>query len=179
MTCIAAIVEGGDVWMGADSAGVAGLDLCIRRDPKIYRVKNILFGFTSSFRMGQLLGHRFNPPEHQAEWTIERYLHTVFIDAVRQTLKDGGFARTTNGEEQAGSFLVGYKGRLFNVCCDYQIAENVLPFNAVGCGALVALGALYVSAGKPPEKRLIEALYAAEAFSAGVRGPFIVEHLPA
>ncbi len=54
MTCIAAVAHEGNVWMGADSAGVSGLALAVRRDPKIYRVGDFLFGFTSSFRMGQL-----------------------------------------------------------------------------------------------------------------------------
>ena len=88
MTCIAAVAEGGNVWMGADSAGVAGLSLSVRRDPKIYRVGEFLFGFTSSFRMGQLLGYKFSPPLHHSEWDADRYMTTVFIDALRDTVRE-------------------------------------------------------------------------------------------
>lgn len=178
MTCIAAVAEAGVVWMAADSAGVAGLALTVRRDPKIYRVADFLFGFTSSFRMGQLLGYKFSPPQHHAEWDIERYMTTVFVDALRQTLKDGGFARNDSGVEQAGEFLVGYRGRIFRVCSDYQVGENVDPFDAVGCGADLALGALHATREKSPAERVLMALEAAEAFSAGVRRPFRVEHSP-
>jgi hypothetical protein len=177
VTCIVAIAEGGNVWMGADSAGVAGLALSVRRDPKIYRVGDFLFGFTSSFRMGQLLGYKFTPPQHHSEWDIERYMITVFIDALRDTLKAGGYASTDNGAEVAGEFLVGYRGRIFRVCSDYQVGENVEQFDSVGCGAETALGALYATKGGKPIDRLACALEAAEAFSAGVRRPFLVEFL--
>ena len=175
MTCIAAVAHEGNVWIGADSAGVAGLSLMIRRDPKIYRVGDFLFGFTSSFRMGQLLGYKFTPPQHHGEWDVERYMTTAFIDALRDTLKSGGYARTNNGAEEAGTFLVGYRGRIFRVESDYQVGESVEPFDAVGCGAEIALGALHATRDKPPADRVGAALEAAEAFSAGVRRPFLVE----
>lgn len=179
MTCIAAVVHEGDVWMGADSAGVGGLSLAVRRDPKIYRVGDFLFGFTSSFRMGQLLGYKFSPPAHHNDVNVERYMATAFIDALRDTLKDGGYARTENGTETAGEFLVGYRGRIFRVCSDYQVGENLAPFDAVGCGAELALGALHATREKSPCDRVTLALEAAEAFSAGVRRPFLVQTLTA
>jgi ATP-dependent protease HslVU (ClpYQ) peptidase subunit len=176
MTCIVAVAEDGIVWMGADSAGVSGLSLAVRRDPKIYRVGEFLFGFTSSFRMGQLLGYKFTPPLHHAEWSVERYMTTVFIDALRDTLKAGGYARTNNGAEEAGEFLVCYSGRIFRVCSDYQVGENMEPFDSVGCGSDLALGALHATRGEmTPEDRVEAALEAAEAFSAGVRRPFHIE----
>lgn len=175
MTCIAAVTHNGTVWMGADSAGVAGLSLSVRRDPKIYRVGEFLFGFTSSFRMGQLLGYKFTPPQHHSEWDAGRYMATVFIDALRETLKAGGYARTDNGEEHGGTFLAGYRGRIFRVDSDFQVGENLHPFDAVGCGADLALGALHATSSVAPKERILLALEAAEAFSAGVRRPFIVE----
>lgn len=179
MTCIAAISHNGTVFMGADSAGIAGLSLTIRKDPKIYKVGNFIFGFTDSFRMGQLLGYKFDPPKHYDDKTIEQYMHTDFIESLRVTLRDGGFSRSNNGEESAGTFLVGYKGRLFKVESDYQIGENVEPFDAVGCGAELAIGALFATKEMKPEQRLNIALEAAEAFSAGVRRPFWVDVLTA
>ena len=175
MTCIAAIAHEGRVYMAADSAGVAGLDLVVRKDPKIYRVGEFMFGFTSSFRMGQLLGYKFSPPQHHSEWATETYMATAFVDALRETLKAGGYARTNNGEEAAGDFLVGYRGRLFRICCDYQVAENMESFDAVGCGAHLAIGAMHATADQKPLARLNKALEAAEAFSAGVRRPFRFE----
>jgi ATP-dependent protease HslVU (ClpYQ) peptidase subunit len=175
MTCIVAIKDGDSVFMGADSAGVSGYFIQSRTDPKIYKVGEFMFGFTSSFRMGQLLGHAFNEPEHDDGVTVEKFMATTFIDAVRTCLKNGGYAKKDNEVEIGGNFLVAYKGRLFNVDSDYQVGESRLGFDAVGCGAEIALGSLFSTAKKHPKKRIQIALEAAEQFSCGVRGPFILE----
>lgn len=176
MTCIVAVAQGGNVWMGADSAGVVGLSLRMRNDPKIYRVGKFLFGFTSSFRMGQLLGYKFNPPE-QVSMSDEKYMATVFVDELRETLKAGGFVKTDNGVESGGTFLVGYHGHIFKIYDDFQVAEAVEPYDACGCGEDIALGALFASRGLPPGERVHLALEAAQTFSAGVRAPFICRSL--
>jgi hypothetical protein len=175
MTCIVAVVKDGVVWMGADSAGVSGYAITARRDPKIYKVGEMMFGFTSSFRMGQLLGYKFTPPEHPEDMPIERYMCTLFVDALRTTLKEGGYASINDGVETAGNFLVGYRGHIFNVNDDYQVGENIVQFDAVGCGADIAVGSLYSTDKLSPAKRLTVALEAAEMFSAGVRGPFLID----
>jgi hypothetical protein len=177
MTCIAALADGVNVWMGADSASVSGLALTLRRDPKIYRVGEMLIGFTSSFRMGQLLGYKFRPPVQDTEIGIEQYMTTRFVDALRETLKEGGYARNEGGAESAGTFLVGYRGRVFRVDSDYQVGENTVPYDAVGCGAELALGALYATPNLDSRHRIEIALEAAEAFSAGVRRPWVIESL--
>lgn len=177
MTCIVAIAHEGIVYMGADSAGVAGMQLSVRRDPKIYQVGDFLFGFTTSYRMGQLLGYSFTPPTRKPEESTERYMTTTFVDALRLTLKLGGYAKTENGVEQSGEFLVGYRGRVFRICADYQVGENHAAFDAVGCGSDIALGAMYACDDKPPTERIRRALLAAESFSAGVRAPFMIAKL--
>lgn len=177
MTCIVALVQDGKIYMGADSAGVAGYSLMVRRDPKIYRVDNkMLIGFTSSFRMGQLLGYALVLPEHHSDVHIERYMATSFIDAVRTCLKTGGYAKRENEVESGGTFLVGYRSELFLIDSDFQIGKSAHPYGAVGCGADLALGALHatVMGALGPQERLQAALTAAEEFSAGVRRPFMI-----
>lgn len=87
MTCIVALKDEGRVVMGADSAGVGGYSRSNRMDPKIYRVGSMLIGFTTSFRMGQLLGYSLTLPHHHADVPIEKYMATSFITAVRDCLK--------------------------------------------------------------------------------------------
>jgi len=54
MTCIAGFVNKNEVWIGGDSAGVAGYNLRIRKDTKVFKVNGrFLIGYTNSFRMGQ------------------------------------------------------------------------------------------------------------------------------
>ncbi len=182
MTCIVALkTNDGRVLMGADSAGVAGLSMWNRVDPKIYRVGSMLIGFTSSFRMGQLLGYSLSVPEHHSDVPVERFMATTFIDAVRGCLKSGGYARKDNETESGGTFLVAYRGRVFEIDSDYQVGERAEPYNSVGCGIDLALGSLCTSDGliEDPRTRIIKALEVAAQYSAGVRAPFIVQELPA
>ncbi len=177
MTCIAGLVHEGQVYIGGDSAGVGRLFLTVRADQKVFRNGPFLMGFTTSFRMGQLLRYSFNPPAHHPDTDTYKYMVTEFIDAVRKCLKSGGYARKDKEEELGGTFLVGYKGRLFNIEDDYQVGEAAIGFDAVGCGQDIALGSLYSTVGLEPEARIKKALEAAERFSAGVRSPFVVDRL--
>ncbi|HEV2125915.1 MAG TPA: hypothetical protein VGW38_24420, partial [Chloroflexota bacterium] len=144
MTCVVGLVHRGTVYIGADSAGVAGWDLTVRADQKVFHNGPFLFGFTTSFRMGQLLRYSLVPPQHDPTVEVERYLATAFMDAVRACLKDGGFASKQNEQESGGNFLIGYQGQLFEIGSDYQVGRPVDEFAAVGCGAQIALGAMAV-----------------------------------
>jgi len=179
MTCIAGIVDGNNVWMGGDSAGVAGYDLSRRKDTKVFRINNrFLIGYTSSFRMGQLLRFNFDPPEQKKKISDYEYLCTDFIEAVRKRLKKGGYTKIKENKEEGGSFLVGYSGRLYEVEDDFQVAERIDSFNSVGCGYAYALSSLYMTKDeKEPKKRILQALEVAEYFSIAVSRPFVVEKL--
>ena len=153
---------------------MAGYSLTVRRDAKVFTNGPYLFGFTSSFRMGQLLRYAFDPPHPPAGADLEGFMATAWIDALRDALKVGGFARSDGGEERGGNFLVGVNGRLFEIEGDYQVGEPVDGYAACGCGAEVALGALHATSRfeMAADDRAMTALRAAERHSAGVRGPF-------
>ena len=55
MTCIVGMLNKGKVIIGADSAGVSGLDVQIRKDPKVFITGEFVIGCTTSFRMIELL----------------------------------------------------------------------------------------------------------------------------
>lgn len=178
MTCIIGLLDKGKVYMGGDSAGVnSSLSLSVRADQKVFIKDKFIMGFTTSFRMGQLLRYNLELSSQPEGLDVFEYMVTSFVEAVRKCLKDGGFAEKKDEKEKAGTFLVGYQERLFCVDEDYQIAEQLLPFNAVGCGKDLALGALFANGHLKPEERILQALQAAEQFSAGVRRPFIIKTL--
>jgi hypothetical protein len=182
MTCIVGVVDHGSIYLGGDSAGVDGrYGLVVRADRKIFHNGDFVMGFTSSFRMGQLLAFNFNPPKPRVGVDVMAYMVTDFIDAARARMKEGGFSRIKDStSEEGGEFLVGYRGRLFHIAGDFQVGESVHGFDACGCGDLIALGSLRATRdSSDPQKRLREALEAAEMFSAGVRGPFFFEQLMA
>lgn len=175
MTCIVGLVDKGDVYIGGDSAGVAGLSLSIRADEKVFGNGPFIMGFTSSFRMGQLLRYKLAPPAQTVHQNDMEYMVTSFIDACRTCFSQNGF-----GDKDAtvgGTFLVGYHGKLYTVEGDFQVGIPSAPFDAVGCGADLALGAMYATEGLPPEDRINIALQAASTFSAGVAPPFVILRL--
>lgn len=173
MTCIVGLCHGGKVYLGGDSAATGGTSQTIRTAPKVFKNGEFLMGFTSSFRMGQLLEHAFNPPRCHPDTPVMQYMVTEFVDGVRDCLKRGGYAETSNGVDTGGVFLVGHRGRLFQIESDFQVGESAEGFDAVGCGQDLALGSLFSSTGAP-EARVTLALEAAQRFSAGVQGPFHV-----
>ena len=175
MTCIVGLVHEEKVYIGGDSAGVAGYSITVRSDQKVFTNGDFLMGFTSSFRMGQLLRYSFSPPKRHPDTDVMKYMVTEFITSLRQCFKDGGYARRESDEESGGCFLVGYQGRLFGIESDYQVGEAIGDYMAVGCGYDIALGAMYANREAEPERRVTTALQAAAEHSAGVCGPFIVQ----
>lgn len=178
MTCIVGLVDKGVVYIGGDSAGVDGsrMTMAVRHDRKVFRNGDFVMGFTSSFRMGQLLAFSMSLPKPREGDDLLGFMVRDFIGAARQTMKDGGFSKNNSGTEIGGEFLVGFRGRLFQVFDDFQVAESSLPYAACGCGDLIAMGSLFSTPKiTDPQKRLKEALTAAETFSAAVRGPFYFE----
>lgn len=178
MTAIAGVVHKGRVYIGGDSAGVGGWDLQIRADAKVFTNGPMVMGFTTSFRMGQVLRYAFTPPPFPEHGDVDHYMVLDFINAVRKALKDAGFATTENGAEQGGTFLVGFKGRLYRIEADYQVGIPADDYTAVGAGDNQALGVLYATEDMEPKKRIKLALSAAEHFSAAVRGPFHIVREP-
>lgn len=172
MTAIVGIAHDRSVYIGGDSGCSNGWHDSVRSDTKVFQNGPYLFGFTTSFRMGQLLHHALTPPEPTGD--LDRFMSTTFIDAIRECLKLGGWAEKTNEREKGGQFLVGVAGRLFDIDSDYQVGEEAAGHAAIGSGYLVALGSLYATGETrmSPRRRVQTALEAAERYTAGVRAPF-------
>lgn len=170
MTCIIGILDQGKVYIGGDSAGVSNLSVTVRADEKVFTNGEFIMGFTSSFRMGQLLRYKFDPPKKSRSQTDMQYMTTSFIDAVRKCFKENGFGNESVG----GNFLVAYNNKLYNIDTDYQVGIPLNNYDAIGCGSEIALGSLYATAGMNPQERITKALDAATEFNAGVRPPFLI-----
>jgi hypothetical protein len=178
LTAIAGLIDGANVWMGGDSAGVSGYSLTVRKDPKVFTIDEFIIGYTSSFRMGQLLRFYLKPDSPKENQNKYEYMVCSFIPKVRQVLRDNGYLKMENNKEIAGTFLVGWRGCLYIIHNDLQVGEAALPYVTCGCGQDVALGSLHATeSSKPtlsPKDRIHTALQAAEQFSAGVRSPFTI-----
>ena len=172
-TCIIAIKDGNKIIIAGDSAGVNNnWDIVTRKDPKVFSNGEFVIGYTSSFRMGQLLRFAFVPPkikEHQDEY---EYMCTSFIDAVRETFKNKGYSKIDNNVESGGFFIAGFRGCIYHIEGDFQVGEPSYNYFATGCGANYALGSLYSTVEMDIDTRIKKALDAAAEFSAGVRAPY-------
>jgi len=175
MTCIVGYIDRQKrtIYMGGDSAGVAGLQLRIRKDPKVFIRKPFIIGYTSSFRMGQLLmaDERFNIRRQKDQESDYEYMVSAFIPAIQKLFKDGGYLSVEKDVLSGGTFLVGYKDNLYEIEEDFQVAQYNEEYASCGCGANYALGSLYSSSGGIVE-RINQALQCAAYYSAGVRRPF-------
>ena len=176
MTCIVGIEHKGKVYIAGDSAGVSGYSISVRDDRKVHVIDDFAFGFTSSFRMGQLLAYDFTPPKHPKKKSDMHYLVSDFVKALRVLYKKGGFLSKEHEQETGGTFLLGYHGKLYTVDSDFQVARTVDGYDACGCGCDLALGALYTLTRQlptlKPEGVLKSALEASAYHSAGVVAPF-------
>lgn len=179
MTVIVGVEKDGEVWIGGDSAGVSNWTVMPRADSKVFRVGEFLYGIAGSFRGGNVLRYGFTPPARlEGEDTLV-YLNTRFVDGLRAALAAAGAKGTENGVDMTDSlsFLLGYRGRLYEIGADFQVGFNGGGYAATGSGWAVALGALHATSGLAPEDRVLAALRAAEAHNIGVRGPFTIERL--
>jgi len=181
MTCIVGYIDRANdtVHLGGDSAGVAGLSITIRKDPKVFKNGPFIMGFTTSFRMGQLLmSSKFKPPKQKKSQNDYEFMVTDFIDEVRRCFKDGGYIQKfDDGDEKGGTFLVGYKGELYEIDSDFQVGIPADEYSSVGCGEDLAKGAMFTLSqleidGITPEEILGTALNAASHFSGGVEPPY-------
>lgn len=184
MTCIVGIEHEGDVYIGGDSASVETQSLTIDTSPssKVFVTSDnrMVMGFCGSWRVSQLMQHSLVLPPQPKSKDDFGYLVTTFMDAVRNTqTKSGAILKDRETESSAAVFLLGYKSKLYLIESDFQVGVPSGGVGATGCGADLALGALYATRHvKDPQRRILTALEAAATYNAGVRAPFNIVKLP-
>ncbi len=188
MTAIIAVTDGSKVVMGADSAGTRGWDLRTRsaQDTKLIRrsggYADMLIGASGSARWVSLLRDQFVvPPLEERPLTgqgIPRSYIASVVEAMYRLAKS--YDLLDNEKEIHGSMLLACRGVIWHIDSGFALIQHEQPYAAIGCGDQIALGALYVMSQNSDYtfKRMVqEALEAAERFSAGVRGPFVIEEV--
>ena len=176
MSCVVGYRTKDYVIIGADSCAISGYVNRSRKDLKIFQNGPCLIGCVGSFRMMNLLHYSLAIPERK-KMDVDRWMNTVFIDVVRECLKDGGYAKKENNVECGGQFMAAVWNRLFIVESDFQIAEYRKPYAAMGSGEEFAMGALYAmeKANEHPYDQVGVALAAAAQFTQSVGRPFHIK----
>lgn len=182
MTCIVGLEHEGYVYIGGDSASVDGSYQIFESGiEKVFKNGPMLMGYTTSWRMGQLLRYAVTPPDHDPRHDDMRYLVVDFVDTIRASFKQKGWLTKESDADVGGDFLLGYKDKLYRVSSDFQVNPNRCGYGACGCGERYALGVLHDIKNNAkkvvPEDAVRRALEAAAYHSAGVVGPFLIMRL--
>jgi ATP-dependent protease HslVU (ClpYQ) peptidase subunit len=185
VTCVVALVDRGKIYMGADSAGsTASGHIRTRIDKKVFMVGDLMFGICGSFRLRDILQYHTAFAKYNAKlYTPLEYVNHEIVSKVRDTFKSNGFTRIENNEEEFdGSFIVGFKKKIFEVECDFQAAEVAEPYLAIGSGGDRAHASFSTTShikGITPIERVQLALQVAADGNAFVRPPFYISTLDA
>lgn len=192
MTCIVAAADGKEVVLGGDTLGShsRGSDGIPRADAKVFRSGPYVIGFTTSYRMGQILRYLTtfpDPPEDHASDALERFFVAEFVPAIKQSFQEHGFDLKASfpstgkedfqiqGVQVGGLFIVGVNGHVFEIREDFQVSRPAAPYSAIGTGAPVAHGALHALATAKDislQDRVKIALSASQTYCTVVRAPF-------
>lgn len=177
MTCIVAMVQDGKIFMGGDAGAFdssIGMIQAVNR-PKVFAKSGVygkfILGYTSSFRMGQILEQYFHIPKPEKS---SEYGHLIkdIIPHIKEILQEHNYTEVENNLERGGFFLFGYKKHLYQVNDDFSVLEFTDGYTAIGAGRQYALGAMHASEHLEPLDRIRLALNAAAHFSAAVCEPF-------
>jgi len=181
MTCTVAYIDGSVVIVASDSAAVCNTSYVLRRNsPKIWKSRNIVFGYSGDFAVCQWIRYGFKWPEFNDFKTIERYLVRC-LHLLDESIKKRHPDMQT-GQRDDWQLLLGIpgsmsgtgEGRIFVLYPGGDLEEPSENYTAIGSGAAVALGALCalkLSNEKPWDKMQI-ALEAAESNDIGVKRPW-------
>lgn len=173
MTAIVGIAcQDGNVILGADSLASDSDSRFVVKTPKLWRLvlrergkrRDLVIGYTTSFRMGDLLRVHMGNVSVRQGLDAEEFLIAEFVPALRGVLSAGGFLKRDSDREEGGELLVGIDGRLFAIQSDFSVIEPAGGEIAVGSGQQFALGALHATTGQPDARKRIRAALAAAAY---------------
>lgn len=157
MTCIAGIITNTKIaYMGADSAAGDSQLSVLMADPKVQAFGNVLVGYAGSISAGRLM---FAEIENRQDALVAQFVEK----------------RSTAKEFKDVAFMVIEAGQIYEIeqgSCIRYLAK----YAAIGSGAQVALGALYVDHASI--NSVAQAIDAAATFSPNVRQPAVVISCP-
>ncbi len=179
MTCIVGLVDGKNVLIGGDAAATSNSTITLRSDPKVFRVGEYIMGYTSSFRMGDILELRCPAPSPLPKGkSLREHLIRNWVDQhLRRVYKILGYIKVESGSDYGGTFLIGTRDQLCEINDNFQVGTPMNGYVVVGSGTSYALGALHAMSSIKKltgKEKVRKALQAAAAHNAYVRAPFTI-----
>ncbi|GCJ80999.1 hypothetical protein [Escherichia phage BF17] len=172
MTCIIAHTNGVSSFIAGDKLGSNGFTKTVQTEPKVFekefiklhddgltRTKEVMaLGYTTSFRMGQLLNYNLNLPEQDASQTFSQYLVLKVIPIIRQMFKEEWGARDASQDVGGGQFIILHNHTIYEVQEDFSVLQPKTRITAVGSGTYHAIAAMqaYIEVENESKKPLHE-----------------------
>lgn len=177
MTCIIALKENNNIFIGADSLGTSDSFIYNRADSKIIRNGEFLIGVAGSIRTRQILQY-MNFPKCN-DWDIEKYMCTNFIDSIRNSIYNVGNMQERDGIQftDDSDIIVIFRDRIFKIEVDFQVAWNQEPYMIIGSGTQVATGAMEIllDMNLSSKDKIFKAITTASKYINSVGGNIIIE----
>lgn len=173
MTCIVGINTGEKIIIAGDGRGSNGFMHCQDKKPKVFKKGDFIFGVGGSYRVGQVLTNKFNPPKRFVGQTTDDYIYNTIVDYLitlfdvnNCLVSEDGIKNLTAGSE----FLFGYEKELYHFYSSFQLNINTKNYDATGSGRYHAIASLYSTEGLKisPEDRLRKAIECANEFVVSV-----------
>lgn len=168
MTCIVGIAHEGKVYIGGERGHSDNDIISSSLGPKVFNKSFYLIGYAGNIGVGQLVAHSFDAPTIRVNTDVYKYVHQLFMPALRDHLKD----YLSEKEDNQTSFILGIKGKVFEIdTSDFQCVEY--PELAIGSGAGYAYGSLHTTYNYDisTEDRITIAIDAAITYSPTCQGP--------
>ena len=180
MTCVAAVVHNGHVWMAGDSAISSENEVVIQAETKVFARNGVLFGIAGQPRIEPVLRYVIDVPNLKPSTDPSRWVNVDLAREIRKALTGEGFVNVAGWYEAEGSsILVGLLGKLYVIEPDLCGWRPLVGYHAIGSGGERARASLRETHGKPlqPRTRLKRALESAASLTAYVRPPFHFERV--
>lgn len=143
MTCISALVKDGHVWMAGDLMGSNGYTGKVYSDSKVFVNGDFIIGYTSSFRMGQLLEFNWVQPPRLEGMEDREYLQISVVESLRSCFQQYGYGIKDGVEDIGGNFLIGYRGCVYEMQHNFSLLKHE-DYVACGSGIDYATSAMSV-----------------------------------
>lgn len=169
MTCIVGLEYKNKVFLGGDIQGTGGNNKVVHTQPKVFHKKDLVFGYTTSYRFGQILEHNLvNPVIPEKDEEIYKWLVTVLVPDIKTILK-------SNDYSEGGNCLIGIRGQLWDMQNDFSVLRSVRGFGSVGSGYEYAMGSISTSLNKakPTSETIAKNIIKNAILTAGTFSPSV------
>lgn len=179
MTIIIGLEDKGTVFMGGDSA-VTTWPNCVEvvRDKKVFFMGDMLLGSAGALRTSQIVRHGLSFRYQFEQESLMDYLVNGIAEPMRDALKERGASKIEANEETSLNWwLLGYRGKVYEIDGGFSITNTTRGFTAIGSGRDFALASMLALKHLPPKERILESLKIAGKFDSYVKPPYYVLEL--